>query len=131
MDRRSFVMAGAAALPLAAAALPAGATPAVGRRVRVLTTPLANAERFPGAPVPAMGSALSLHREPERRFDPAAVVVADAGGNRLGYLPLASAAALSALMDAGMPASARVAAAAPGGLRVEVFMDLTGTAPAA
>jgi len=126
MHRRSFVMAGAAALPLAAAAFPAGATSPVGRRVRVLTTPLANAERFPAVPSPAAGAALTLEREPDRRFDPASVRVADAAGNPLGYLPPARAAAISALMDAGVPASGRVAATAPGGLRIEVFLDLGG-----
>jgi len=126
MHRRSFVMAGAAALPLAAAALAAGAAPAMGHRVRVLTTPLANAERFPAVPAPAAGAALTLEREPDRRFDPASVRVADAAGNPLGYLPPASAAAISALMDAGVPASGRALGPAPGGLRVEVFLDVAG-----
>lgn len=122
MQRRNFVLAGAAALPLAAAAGSMAAA-APTRGIRVLVTPLANAELFPAAPVPAAGAALALRREPGRRFDPASVAVADAAGNRLGYLPPIAAGTLAALMDAGVPARARIAPAA-GALTVEVFVDL-------
>jgi len=116
MQRRLLI----STLALAAAAAPAAALAAQGPRpkgVEVLTTHLANAERFSGTITP--GQRLALRRDRSRAFDPAAVAVETAGGERLGYVPPVQAGVLSRLLDHGASGFAEMT---PQG-QLRVFLD--------
>lgn len=115
MERRA-VLGGLALAGMA----PAGvlARPAAPAGIEVLTTHLANADRFGHRPRP--GQRLVLRRDRSRAFDPAAIAVETAGGRRLGYLPPVQAGVLSRLMDHGAAASAQVSDTG----RLRVFLHL-------
>ena len=115
MERRSLLggLALATVAPVGALARPA--MPAV---LEVLTTHLANADRFEHRP--KVGQRLVLRRDPSRAFDPAAVAVETEEGQRVGYLPPAQAGVLSRLMDHGASASAQLSDTG----KLQVFLHL-------
>lgn len=115
MERRAMLggLAMAGVAPVAALARPAA--PA---GLEVLTTHLANADRFGYRPRP--GQRLVLRRDRSRAFDPAAVAVETADGQRVGFLPPVQSGVLSRLMDHGASASAQVS----GTGQLQVFLHL-------
>lgn len=115
MERRALL----GGLALAAIA-PAGAVahPAKPEGLEVLVTHLANADQFGHRP--QAGQRLVLRRDSSRAFDPAAIAVETAEGQRVGYLPPVQAGVLSRLMDHGASASALVSETG----KLQVFLHL-------
>ncbi|MGV3720612.1 MAG: HIRAN domain-containing protein [Actinomycetota bacterium] len=55
-----------------------------------------------------VGQSLACRRERDNPKDPLAILVLDASGRKLGYIPRARNEALARLMDAGVPATAEI-----------------------
>ncbi len=60
------------------------------------------------------GQTLILRRQPDNPFDPLAVEVLTAIGEKLGYVPRAANPPYARMLDAGYPLTARITAVRPG-----------------
>lgn len=106
---RRFFLAG-----LGAAALPASsrATPAVPpRTTNLLRCPIAGLAYYAYPRLTgrlAAGAAVILQREPANPYDARAIAVLTTDGAKLGYVPRASNAPLTGLMDAGYELRAEI-----------------------
>lgn len=125
MFRRAFLAAGASALataPLLAGALPAGAPAGRHRLTGSYVTALDPAALAAVAP----GAALTLRRDPSRRFEPATAVAVLAGERQLGFLPGTAGKLVAPLLDNGVPLAARVTNVRRGGtpaIDIDLYLD--------
>jgi hypothetical protein len=108
MNRRNFLAALLAAL-VPAWLRPAEARPAA-RRLLIQDSPLAGFQYHEGERLWSRlhpGQVLALVREPENRHDRRAVRL-EWYGRKLGYLPRGENAAVSQMLDRGVPLTARI-----------------------
>lgn len=117
LTRRDFLAL--SALSAAAPALPGGVTlPNIRpsftppqREIFLLECHVAGTSHVPIEeiePFLAVGETLTLLREPENAFDALAILVLDARGAKLGYVPRDRNQVLARLLDAGMLLDARL-----------------------
>lgn len=135
-SRRTFLAfagAGSAGLGLGVA-FGAEAAGTGGHGLPILSTHVAGTDRY-DAPASleglAEGNPVTLKREPENGYDTRAVSVWSQDGRRkLGYVPRIHNQALASLMDAGVPALARVSflKGRPG--RPDIGLDVNVVLPA-
>lgn len=128
-SRRNFLAAasGAGAAALAVGTQAAGAE---AREVALLSTYIAGIGRHCGSAVASRlepGEPVTLRREPENDYDPRAVAVWTARGEKLGYVPRIDNQTLANLIDAGLPVRAEIRSVRRGGLRPEVLLDMRMT----
>lgn len=81
-----------------------------------------------GAVLPTLreGQTLILRRQPDNPFDPLAIEVLTAVGEKLGFVPRAANPPYARMLDAGYPLTARITAVQPGRwdlVRMEIGLD--------
>ena len=108
MSRRLFFERMAALIGISVAAPFAGAT--TSRQIELQRSPVAGFQYHQGEvvwPMLAVGTSLTLVREPENQYDPRAVRV-DWQGHKLGYVPRIDNAAVSHLLDSDQVVAATI-----------------------
>ena len=98
------------------------------QEVFLYNTYVAGTSHVPGIeelePYLGIGDRLTLLREPENPFDNLAVLVKNADGVKLGYVPRRDNAVFARLMDAGKLLFAKLTDKECGGGRVNLFIDI-------
>lgn len=109
MDRRLFLTGLGSGVACGLVAPGAAAAPSVTGRP-MLATYVTNIDDVLGArPLPVQADeTVRLVRVPTRAYDPNTVAVVTEQGEMFGYLPTDQSKVLSAMMDAGLPVSARI-----------------------
>lgn len=108
MSRRLFFERMAALIGISVATPLVGATPS--RQIELQRSPVAGFQYHQGEvvwPMLAVGTSLTLVREPENQYDPRAVRV-DWQGHKLGYVPRIDNAAVSHLLDSDQVVAATI-----------------------
>lgn len=108
MSRRLFFERIAALIGFSVVTPLAGATKS--REIELQRSPVAGFQYHQGEivwPMLAVGTSLTLVREPDNHYDPRAVRV-DWQGHKLGYVPRIDNAAVSHLLDSGQVVAARI-----------------------
>lgn len=117
VNRRNFLVISAAAVaaPSLHGAIKFGVDrppyASVVREIFLLECPVAGTSHVPIMeiePLLEVGETLTLKREPENAYDALAILVLDARGAKLGYVPRDRNQVLARLLDAGKPLYARL-----------------------
>lgn len=126
--RRTLILGGGGTLGGAVLAPAVAAAGTASRAVPLLSTYVAGTGYHDAprcAPRLRNGDEVVLRRRPGNSYDARTVEVRTTDGALLGYIPRVENQALSNLMDAGFPATARVRSVMPDTARPEIRLDVS------